>query len=92
MSTRSKKRGRGPRPAKPVKRPPSVAPARHALDPNAPGLDEETRQRRRVLARLRQMSLDELDEVMIRAGIFTEDGQLTEPYRNDEPSASRPTD
>ncbi len=90
MSTRSKKRGRGPRPAMPVKRPRAVA--SHALDPNAPGLDEETRQRRRVLAQLRNMSLAELDPVMVRAGIFTEDGQLTEPYRNDEPSASRPTD
>lgn len=89
MSTRSKKRGRGPRPATRVER---RAVARHALDPNAPGLDEETRQRRRVLAQLRNMSLAELDQVMVRAGIFTEDGQLTEPYRNDEPSASRPTD
>ncbi len=29
----------------------------------------------------------------VRAGIYTEDGQLTPPYRDDaEPSASRPTD
>jgi len=63
------------------------------LDPEAPGLDEETRRRRRVLAEMRQMSVEEIFQLAVRAGIYTEDGQLTPPYRDDaEPSASRPTD
>jgi len=63
------------------------------LDPEAPGLDEETRRRRRVLAEMQQMSVEELFQLAVRAGIYTEDGQLTPPYRDDaEPSASRPTD
>jgi len=62
------------------------------LDPNAPGLDEETRQRRRVLAEMQQMSPEELHQAMVSAGIYTEDGKLTAPYRGDEPSAYRPTD
>ena len=63
------------------------------LDPDAPGLDEMTRRRRRVLAEMEQMSTEEFFQLMVRAGIYTEDGQLTEHYRDDaEPSASRPTD
>jgi hypothetical protein len=63
------------------------------LDPDAPGLDEETRRRRRVLAEMEQMSTEEIFQLMVRAGIYTADGQLTEHYRDDaEPSASRPTD
>ena len=39
------------------------------------------------------MSTKELFQIAVRAGIYTEDGQLTPPYRDDaEPSASRPTD
>jgi len=63
------------------------------LDPEAPGLDEETRQRRRALAELQRLSVEELFQLMVRAGIYTEDGQLTPPYRDDgEPSACRPRD
>ena len=63
------------------------------LDPEAPGLDEDTRRRRHVLAEMEQMSADELVQLAVRAGILTEDGQLTPPYRdNAEPSACRPTD
>jgi hypothetical protein len=63
------------------------------LDPEAPGLDEETRRRRRALAKLQQLSVEELFQTMVRAGIYTEDGELTPPYRDDgEPSACRPTD
>ncbi len=62
------------------------------LDPEAPGLDERTRRRRRALARLQQLPIDELFQVFVRAGIYTPDGELTEPYRSTEPSASRPTD
>jgi hypothetical protein len=66
---------------------------RAPLDPEAPGLDEETRVRRRVLAEMRQLSVEEIFRLAVRAGIYTEDGQLTPPYRDDaEPSASRPTD
>lgn len=65
----------------------------HALDPEAPGLDDETRARRRALAELQQLSVEELFQVMVRTGIYTADGQLTKPYRDDgEPSAHRPTD
>ncbi len=63
------------------------------LDPEAPGLDEETRFRRRALAKLKQLSPREKFELAVRAGIYTPDGRLTPPYRPDaEPSASRPTD
>jgi hypothetical protein len=63
------------------------------LDPEAPGLDEETRRRRRALAKLQQLSVEELFQVMVRAGIYTAEGELTPPYRDDgEPSACRPTD
>ena len=63
------------------------------LDPEAPGLDEETRRRRRVLAEMERYSAEEAFQLMVRAGIYTEDGQLTAPYRSDgEPSACRPTD
>ena len=62
------------------------------LDPEAPGLDEETRRRRRVLSQLHALTVEDLFRLMVRAGIYTEDGQLTAPYRSDEPSASRPTD
>jgi hypothetical protein len=62
------------------------------LDPDAPGLDEETRARRRGLAKLQKLSVEELFQIMVRAGIYTEDGELTAPYRSDEPSACRPTD
>jgi hypothetical protein len=63
------------------------------LDPEEPGLDEDTRRRRRVLAEMEQMSNDELVQLAVRAGILTEDGQLPLPYRDDaEPSACRPTD
>ena len=63
------------------------------LDPEAPGLDEKTRRRRRILAEMEQMSTEEIFQLMVRAGIYTPDGQLTEHYRDDaEPSASRPTD
>lgn len=71
----------------------STAGQRPTLDPEAPGLDEETRRRRRVLAEMRRMSGEEIFQLAVRAGIYTEDGQLTPPYRDDaEPSASRPTD
>lgn len=63
------------------------------LDPEAPGLDEETRRRRRVLARMQAMSDEEFMALAVAAGVYTEDGQLTPPYRDDaDPSACRPTD
>jgi hypothetical protein len=60
------------------------------LDPEAPGLDEDTRRRRRALAKMEQMSPEELFQLAVRAGIYTPDGELTEPYRSEEPSACRP--
>jgi hypothetical protein len=62
------------------------------LDPEAPGLDEETRRRRRVLANLHALPVEELFKLMVRAGIYTEDGDLTPPYSSNEPSGTRPTD
>jgi hypothetical protein len=53
------------------------------LDPEAPGLDEETRQRRRALLAMRNMSSKERMAIAVKAGIYTEDGQLTEKYRHD---------
>jgi hypothetical protein len=63
------------------------------LDPNAPGLDEMTRRRRRVLADMQRMSPQQLFQLAVRAGIYTENGNLTKHYKDTaEPSASRPTD
>jgi hypothetical protein len=63
------------------------------LDPKAPGLDEETRRRRRVLAEMQRMSPKQIFALAVRAGIYTKAGKLTKYYRdNAEPSASRPTD
>jgi hypothetical protein len=62
------------------------------LDPEAPGLDEETRRRRRVLANLHALPVEDLFKLMVRSGIYTEDGDLTPPYSSNEPSAARPTD
>jgi hypothetical protein len=64
------------------------------LDPDAPGLDADTRARRRALAKLEQLSHEEFSQFLVDAGIYTPDGQLTEHYRSEgaEPSACRPTD
>ena len=67
--------------------------AKVLLDPNAPGLDKETRLRRRSLAKMQQLSTDEVFQLAVRAGIYTKSGKLTKHYREDaEPSASRPSD
>jgi hypothetical protein len=39
-----------------------------ALDPEAPGLDEETR--RRLLAKLHELPIEELFKLMVRSGIY----------------------
>ena len=62
------------------------------LDPEAPGLDEDTRRRRRALVRMQQLSPEALFQEFVLAGIYTEDGKLTPPYCSEEPSACRPTD
>lgn len=42
---------------------------------------------------MREMSIAELFDLAVRAGIYTKQGKLTEPYRDDSaPSAARPTD
>ena len=45
------------------------------LDPNAPGLDQATRERRRALAKMQQMSATELTQLAVRAGIYTKGGE-----------------
>ena len=55
--------------------------------------DEEDLALRRVADEMRKMTPAELFALAVRAGIYTKDGKLTPPYRDDaEPSASRPTD
>lgn len=53
------------------------------LSPNAPGLDEETRRRRRVLAGMQRMSPRQLVELAVQAGILTKGRKLAKEYRND---------
>lgn len=66
---------------------------RSSLDPEAPELDKDTRRRRWALAELQKLSIEELFQVAVRAGIYTPEGQLTSPYRDDgEPSGCGPTD
>jgi hypothetical protein len=64
------------------------------LDPNAPGLDEATRTRRRSLAKMQQMTPDEVFALAVRAGIYTKAGKLTKHYRSTDENVSkyRPTD
>jgi hypothetical protein len=63
------------------------------LDPDAPGLDDMTRRRRRALEKMQLLSTPKLLELAVKAGIYTPQGQLEQPYRDDaEPSASRPSD
>lgn len=63
------------------------------LDAAAPGLDDLSRRRRRVLAGLVRARTDQVFEIAVRAGIYTSDGELTADYRDDaEPSSSRPSD
>ncbi len=62
------------------------------LNPWTLGLDPETRARRIVLVKMQQMSAEEIFQLAVRAGIYNEDGTLTEHYRSDEPSTCRPTD
>jgi hypothetical protein len=54
--------------------------------------EEEDRVLREALEDLQRMSVEELFALAVRAGIYTKDGQLTPPYRDDAPpSACRPT-
>jgi hypothetical protein len=59
------------------------------LDPDAPGLDEDTRRRRRVLAEMTKMTPHELLDLAVRAGIFTPEGEFTESYKDNSPSPYR---
>lgn len=54
---------------------------------SGPGIDAETQERRRVLARMQTMTPDQLFELAVRAGIYTEDGKLTRHYRKSKSSA-----
>ena len=70
----------------------SDEPKRIQLPPDEPGLDEETRARRVVLAKIQRMTPQEFFALAVRAGISNEDGTLTAPYASTEPSAYRPRD
>lgn len=59
------------------------------LDPEAPGLDEDTRRRRRVLREMQNMSYEERLALAVKAGILTPEGELTESYRYSGPSPYR---
>lgn len=60
--------------------------------PERSTLDERNRRRRVVLGEMEKMSAKELFQIA-RPGIYTKDGELTPPYRDDAgPSACRPTD
>jgi hypothetical protein len=59
------------------------------LDPEAPGLDEETRVRRRLLAQMAKLSPEELVALAKRAGILTPEGELAEYFQNPTPSPYR---
>lgn len=55
--------------------------------------DAGARARRKVLDEMGKMTPAEAFALAVRAGIYTRDGKLTRPYRDDAgPSASRPTD
>jgi hypothetical protein len=63
------------------------------LDPDEPGIDDSTRRRRLALKSLETMTPEEIFALAVRAGIYTEDGELTPPYRPEAgPSEHRPTD
>lgn len=63
------------------------------LDPDEPGLDPDTRRRRRALADMQRMSSKQIFALAVQAGIYTKDGKLTKHYRADgEPSKHRPTE
>jgi hypothetical protein len=62
------------------------------LDPDAPGLDDATRRRRRALAALQAKSPTELLQIAVEAGIYTRARRLTPPYVGDLPSIYRVTD
>jgi hypothetical protein len=59
------------------------------LDPEAPGLDEDTRFRRRRLVAMAKMSPDEFRALAVRAGVLTPEGDLTAPYQDQTPSPYR---
>ena len=46
-------------------------------------VDPATKARREVLAAMEKMSGTQLLDLAIRAGIYTKDGQLTPPYREE---------
>ena len=71
----------------------STRPANAKTGKARQGLDSATKARRGVLAEMRKMTSKELFGLAVRAGIYTEQGKLTPPYRDDAAvSASRPTD
>jgi hypothetical protein len=54
--------------------------------------EEEDRVLRKALEDMQRMSVEELFALAVRTGLYTPDGELTPPYRDDAPpSACRPT-
>jgi hypothetical protein len=65
----------------------------NSTNPNEPMyLDEMTIARRKILEKLEKMSPEEHFQLGVRAGLYTPDGELTEFYANNEPSAYHPKD
>jgi hypothetical protein len=61
----------------------------HMIDPDEPGLDNETRRRRKGLAAAQRFTRRQLFELAVRAGIYNSDGTLTPPYATEEGSIHR---
>jgi hypothetical protein len=58
----------------------------------SPRVDEDIRPLHEAIQDMLKMPPKEIFAIAVRAGIYTEDGQLTPPYRDDAPpSACRPT-
>ncbi len=55
------------------------------LAPEAPGLDEDTRFRRRQLREMAKMSPEEFRSLAVRAGVLTPEGDPTAPYETPSP-------
>ena len=67
--------------------------AKKVLSERRDWLDPTSKARSEALAEMRKMTPQQLFELAVRAGIYTKDGMLTPPYRDDgPPSACRPTD
>ena len=53
--------------------------------------DRPDPKRESVAALIKTMTFEEIFEISVMAGIYTRDGQLTEPYRRTEPDEAAQT-